>query len=95
METALNSEAQYRIKLVRFDHHNLMMPMNAAPFDCVFIRNVLIYFDRDSKQTVVENLIEALAPGGYLVVGPSEGIYNMLDPLERLTPFLYRKPDET
>ena len=51
--------------------------MHGEPFDCVFIRNVLIYFDRDSKRTVVANLIDAMAPGGYLVVGPSEGIYDM------------------
>jgi chemotaxis protein methyltransferase CheR len=78
-------------ELVRFDRHNLMTPMNAAAFDCVFIRNVLIYFDRESKRTVIGNLIDALVPGGYLVVGPSEGVYDMLEPLERLAPFLYRR----
>ena len=31
-------------------------------------------------------------PGGYLVTGPSEGLYDMLEPLERLDAFLYRKP---
>jgi chemotaxis protein methyltransferase CheR len=80
--------------LVTFEQHNLLERMSHGPFDCVFIRNVLIYFDQQSKQTVVENLIDALAPGGYLVVGPSEGIYNMLDPLERVTTSLYRKPLE-
>jgi chemotaxis protein methyltransferase CheR len=68
--------------------------MREPPFDCVFIRNVLIYFGRDSKRTVVKNLIGAMAPGGFLVVGPSEGIYDMLDPLVRQRPFLYRKPNE-
>jgi chemotaxis protein methyltransferase CheR len=81
-------------ELISFEHHNLMAPMDAAPFDCIFIRNVLIYFDLQSKQAVVANLIKALAPGGYLVVGPSEGIYNMLEPLERHATFLYRKPHE-
>jgi len=79
-------------QLVRFEHHNLMTPMRHPAFDCVFIRNVLIYFDRDSKRTVVDNLINALAPGGFLIVGPSEGIYDMLNPLIRLDTFLYRKP---
>jgi chemotaxis protein methyltransferase CheR len=79
-------------ELVRFEHHNLMTPMRQAAFDCIFIRNVLIYFDRDSKETVIRNLIEVLAPGGYLVVGPSEGIYDMLDPLERHATYLYQKP---
>ena len=79
-------------KLVRFERHNLMTPLSEPPFDCIFIRNVLIYFDQDSKRTVVKNLIRALAPGGFLVVGPSEGIYAMLEPLERLSAFLYQKP---
>lgn len=72
--------------------HNLMRPLRAPPFDCVFIKNVLIYFDAASKQTVVSRLIESLAAGGYLVVGPTEGIYNMLQPLEKVSTWLYRKP---
>jgi chemotaxis protein methyltransferase CheR len=81
-------------RLVSFEQHNLMKPMRQAPFDCVFIRNVLIYFDRDSKRRVVANLIDAMVPGGLLVVGPSEGIYDVLDPLVRQHTFLYRKPLE-
>ena len=79
-------------KFVRFERHNLMTRMSEPPFDCIFIRNVLIYFDQDSKRTVVNNLIRALTPGGFLIVGPSEGIYSMLEPLERLSTFLYQKP---
>jgi chemotaxis protein methyltransferase CheR len=82
-------------ELVHFEHHNLMKAMRPPPFDCIFIRNVLIYFDRDSKQTVVRNLIDALVPGGFLVVGPSEGIYDILDPLERHSAYLYQKPAES
>jgi chemotaxis protein methyltransferase CheR len=80
--------------LVTFEQHNLLAPLPHPPFDCIFIRNVLIYFDRDSKQRVLANLLKALAPGGYLVVGPSEGIYDMLEPLERRTTFLYQRPKE-
>ena len=69
-----------------------MEPLQHPPFDCVFIRNVLIYFDRESKRAVIDNLLSAVVPGGYLVVGPSEGIYDMLDPFERESAFLYRKP---
>lgn len=78
--------------LVEFRRHNLMESLRLPPFDCIFIRNVLIYFDRESKQTVVANLINSLATGGYLVVGPSEGIYDMLDRLVKKTPYLYQKP---
>lgn len=78
-------------ELVEFRSHNLMTPLQAQPFDCIFIRNVLIYFDRASKQRVVELLIQSLAPGGYMVVGPSEGIYDMLAPLVKKKTFLYQK----
>ena len=52
---------------------------------------MLIYFDRDSKRDVIAHLIDSLVPGGYLVVGPSEGIYDMLEPLKKKQSFLYRK----
>ena len=78
--------------MVTWKMHNLLLPLADEPFDCIFIKNVLIYFDKDSKQVVVKNLVESLAAGGYLVVGPTEGIYNMLDPLIRVKPWLYRKP---
>jgi chemotaxis protein methyltransferase CheR len=78
--------------LVTWKSHNLLSPLREDPFDCIFIKNVLIYFDKDSKLVVVKNLIEALAPGGYLVVGPTEGVYNMLDALGRVKSWLYQKP---
>lgn len=78
-------------RLVEFEKHNLMETMQQPPFDCIFIRNVLIYFNRASKQVVIEHLLRALKPGGYMVVGPSEGIYDMLSPLEKISPFLYQK----
>jgi chemotaxis protein methyltransferase CheR len=80
--------------MVEFRRHNLMQPLREPAFDCIFIRNVLIYFDRESKQVVVRNLINALAVGGYLLVGPSEGIYDLLRPLRRISPLLYQKDEE-
>jgi chemotaxis protein methyltransferase CheR len=81
-------------QLVEFETHNLIQPPPGTAFDCIFIRNVLIYFDHESKQVVIKNLLNSLAVGGYLVVGPSEGIYDMLDPLEKRSPLLYQKVDE-
>jgi len=78
--------------MVDFRNHNLLDPIPLPSFDAIFIRNVLIYFDRESKGKVIENLIQALAPGGYLVVGPSEGIYDMLGRLNKKSAFLYQKP---
>lgn len=78
-------------EIVEFRRHNLMVPLPVPAFDCIFIRNVLIYFDRDSKHKVVQNLVRSLSPGGFLVVGPSEGIHDMLDPLVKHATGLYRK----
>jgi chemotaxis protein methyltransferase CheR len=77
--------------LVTWKQHNLLFPLKEEQFDCIFLKNVLIYFDTDSKQIVVKNVIDALAKGGYLVIGPTEGIYAMLDPLCKVQPWLYQR----
>ena len=76
---------------VTFEQHNLMRPMPGKEFDCIFIRNVMIYFDDRSKQTAVRHLIRALSPGGYLLVGPSEGIHDQLKSLRRVSTLIYQK----
>jgi chemotaxis protein methyltransferase CheR len=77
--------------LVTWKQHNLLSPLKEERFDCIFLKNVLIYFDTDSKLSVVKNVIDVLAKGGYLVIGPTEGIYAMLDPLSKLKPWLYQR----
>lgn len=78
-------------EMVSLFRHNLMEPNPKGQYDCIFVRNVLIYFSRDSKQVVIDNLVRALAEGGYLVVGPSEGIFDMLGMLQKRSTFLYQK----
>lgn len=90
------SEGRWTIKeevrsLVTWKLHNLLTPLREDPFDCIFLKNVLIYFDTASKQTVVRNVLGSMAKGAYLVIGPTEGIYAMLDPLTKLKPWLYQK----
>ena len=75
-----------------FRRHNLLEPLPGPPHDCIFIRNVMIYFDRNSKAVAVRNLLDALAPGGYLVVGPADGLYDMLGGLDKRSTFLFQKP---
>ena len=77
--------------LVRFEQHNLLHPLREDPFDCIFLKNVMIYFDEDSKRRVIANVVRQLAPGGYIVIGMSEGVFNMLDPLVKRLPWLYQK----
>lgn len=78
--------------LVSFKNHNLMKPLDEPPFDCVFLKNVLIYFDAESKRTVVDNVLKTIAKGGMLVLGPTEGVHGMLGSLEKIHPWLYRNP---
>ncbi|MDR3145075.1 MAG: hypothetical protein LBU21_02250 [Treponema sp.] len=56
---------------VRFFTHNLLDPLNAA-YDLIFFRNALIYFPPENRRKVLDNLIQALVPGGNLFVGVSE-----------------------
>jgi chemotaxis protein methyltransferase CheR len=72
--------------------HNLMEPLGERPFDLVLLKNVLIYFDAVSKTTVLNHVRRALVPGGLLLAGAAEGISNMVPDLERLEPWLFRKP---
>lgn len=64
---------QYR-DAIRFAEFNLLTEPYPFkhPFDFVFCRNVLIYFDKDTAQTVVNRMALTLRPGGYLFLGHSE-----------------------
>jgi chemotaxis protein methyltransferase CheR len=79
--------------MLTFRQHNLMEPLlRERPFDLVFLKNVLIYFSKLSKTTVLHNIRAALRPGGLLVVGAAEGVADLLQDFPRLEPWLYRKP---
>jgi len=69
--------------LVRVEHLNLNEARypTEEPFDVVFCRNVLIYFERGRKRHVVERLAEQLAPGGRLFLGHAESVHSMVPAL--------------
>jgi chemotaxis protein methyltransferase CheR len=61
-------------------------------FHCIFLRNVMIYFDNDTKRQVVGRLVEKLRPGGYLIVGHSESLNGINDRVKPVKPTIYRLP---
>ena len=72
-----------RIKrLVNFGRLNLLDGTRVAaegPFDAIFCRNVLIYFDKPTQKRVVESFARALRPGGYLFLGHAESLFHLTD----------------
>jgi chemotaxis protein methyltransferase CheR len=78
--------------MLAFRQHNLMEPLRERPFDLVFLKNVLIYFNHQSKTTVLHNVRAAMRPGGLIVAGMAEGVADLLRDFERLKPWLFRKP---
>ena len=53
-----------------------------GPFDAIFCRNVLIYFDKPTQRAVLERLAARLAPGGYYFAGHSESLLQAADLFE-------------
>ena len=61
-------------------------------FDLVFLRNVMIYFDEETKRQVVRRIMGQLKPEGHLLIGHSESLNGVVDELKQLMPSVYRKP---
>ena len=79
--------------VVKFERHNLMDPLPPdRPFDFVFLRNVMIYFDEPSKMKVLNHACNVMHPDGYLVVGESESLLNIKMPFEYVSPSVFHKP---
>jgi chemotaxis protein methyltransferase CheR len=61
------------------------------PFHVIFCRNVMIYFDKKTKQKLIRKFYDALEPGGYLFVGHSESIDLSQVRFKYVEPAIYRK----
>lgn len=92
-------EGRYRVKPdlrghVDVERINLFQPAyQLRPgLDVIFCRNVMIYFDVDSRQELVQRLFEHLTPGGYLFVGHAESLLGLRHAFENVRPGVYRRP---
>ncbi|WP_344958060.1 CheR family methyltransferase [Zobellella aerophila] len=78
---------------VSFMHINLNQRLpKLGEFDVIFLRNVMIYFDLDTKRKVIERILPLLKSGGYFIVSHSESLNGISDGLKLITPSIYRKP---
>jgi chemotaxis protein methyltransferase CheR len=91
------SEGQFRVEQgirsqVAFARLNLMAdwPMR-GPFDVIFCRNVMIYFDREIRERLVRRFHDLLRAGGYLYVGHSESLTGLDHPFRYVRPAVYRR----
>ncbi len=78
--------------LIQFGQLNLMDPWSVGdPMDIIFCRNVIIYFDKDSKTRLIDRYADALCDGGYLFIGHSESLYKITERFELVGNTIYRK----
>ena len=80
-------------KQVRFDRLNLMD--DTYPYDrdvdVIFLRNVLIYFEKSDQAAVIKRLVGHLRPGGYLLLGHSESMIGTSITMRQIAPAVFQK----
>ncbi len=87
----------YRVKqrvrdLVQFQRLNFMEPFSfSEPFDVVFCRNVMIYFDKETQEKLVNRFYEVIQGPGYLFIGHSESLTGVKHRFRYVRPSVYRK----
>lgn len=86
-------------QMIRFEVRDLRQQMTGlGQFDVIFCRNVLIYFDVETKKKILNRLCQILAPGGVLFLGGAESTLNLTNSFERFVSqqaTFYRKAGET
>ncbi|WP_324824526.1 protein-glutamate O-methyltransferase CheR [Sinanaerobacter sp. ZZT-01] len=81
---------------VIFKEFNLMDPIQfKIPFDVIFCRNVMIYFDQPTKDALIQRFYKATNAGGYLLIGHSETLNKENCPYQYLMPATYQKKQTT
>ncbi len=79
--------------MITFKRLNLSKPPfpMKGPFDLIFCRNVMIYFDNIVRKKLMDEFSRLLRPGGYLMVGHSESMAGMLCDMDTVQPSVYVK----
>ena len=92
-----NGQTSYEVRpalrnLITFKYLNLMEPWPfRGPFDFIFCRNVMIYFDKATQQQLVNRFWELLNPNGIFFTGHSESLTGIQHRFTYVQPTIYRK----
>ena len=79
-------------KEIVYKQFNLMNEIRyKKPYDLISCRNVMIYFDAETKNNLIERLYDCLKPGGYLFIGHAENVSKNTR-FEFIQPAIYRRP---
>ncbi len=96
--TLINNTVFYKVKdhlkaLISYRRFNLMTPKFPFknPFDFIFCRNVMIYFDPETQQRLVSKFYDCLPKEGYLFIGHSETLAKRVSGFKYIQPALYQK----
>jgi chemotaxis protein methyltransferase CheR len=91
-ETSTTRVAQDVRSLITFRPLNLVQswPMK-GPFDAIFCRNVMIYFDAPTKARLIERFVRLIKPGGWLYIGHSESLIGSHPGLQLMGRTIYRR----
>jgi chemotaxis protein methyltransferase CheR len=81
-------EVRERVRFERLNLHQVGQQITGS-FDLIFCRNVLIYFSREGRASIVRRLLEHLAPDGYLFLGHAESLSGITDRLKTVGPTVY------
>jgi chemotaxis protein methyltransferase CheR len=90
-----SGEPRWRVKdevkrLVEVRRQNLVEPYTGlGPFDVIFLRNVMIYFDRETRREVVMRMHDVMRPGAIIAVGSAETLSGLDVPLKAAAPSMY------
>lgn len=80
--------------MIVFRQLNLLGPWPAKkPFDIIFCRNVVIYFDKDTQRKLFDRYADMLVPEGHLFIGHSESLYKVTERFRLIGQTIYRKKD--
>ncbi|RMF19470.1 MAG: protein-glutamate O-methyltransferase CheR [Gammaproteobacteria bacterium] len=79
-------------QFVGFRQLNLIQPFrHTEPLDVIFCRNVVIYFDRPTKETLISRYADSLKPDGYLIMGHSESLHGISTRFRLIGRTVYQK----